>query len=297
MFFFVGAGGFVGRHALARATDAGHVAWGTARQVVAERILRFDLLSDRLAPLLGRLHKDSDATRFGVVCASVRQIDRCVLEPEASRHVNVTATISALRDLADHGFTPVFVSTSYVFSGSEGYYNELDAVDPVCAYGRQKVEVERWMAENAPTGLVLRLDKVVGSLAEEQHLFVEWQERIVRDVPIECIAGQVMSPTNVTDIAAAVVMACERGLQGTYHVANPEFFSREELASQFCRFLGVQSAIIVKPQEAFGFADTRPLKTYLDSSAFVRATGMRFTPMSETWRSGRVTATQGVASK
>lgn len=286
-FVFVGASGFVGRHAFDHALRRGHVVWGTSRRATGPRALSYDMRSDRLAPLLESVPRDPAAPNVGVICASVRQIDTCRRESALARQINVTATIAALQDLAERGFRPVFLSSSYVFSGAEGYYNERDAVGPVCAYGRHKVEVEQWMAEHVPEGLILRLDKVVGPLDDGPHLFTEWRDLSERGLSIECIAGQVLSPTNVTDIAAGIVAACERGLRGTYHVANPEFFTREELAAQFCRAIDVRPQIIVKPQRDFQFADVRPLKTYLDSSAFTAATKLRFTTMSETWRRGR----------
>ena len=287
-FLFLGANGFVGRHAFALARSRGHAAWGTARQAGGEDLLPFDLGIDRLPPLLRSIGDRAQPPRHGIVCASIRQIDECALQPETARKINVTGTIAALRDLADHGFTPVFLSSSYVFNGDRGYYTEEDAVDPCCEYGRNKAEVEHWLAANLPESLVLRLDKIVGPDPADDQLFGEWLGRVRRGLPVECINGQVMSPTNVHDIAAAIVEACMRNLRGVYHVANGEFFTREELATQFSLALGVPPNVIVRPQEAFNFTDPRPLKTYLDSRKFIEATGFSFTTMRETWSAIRL---------
>lgn len=99
--------------------------------------------------------------------------------------------------------------------------------------------------------------------------------------PITCIQGQVFSPTLVDDVAKAIVLSCELGLHGVYNMANTEFFSREELARQFVAALGGEAVVVAKPQEDFNFLDPRPLKSYLDSTRFLKATGMRFTSMRE----------------
>ena len=281
--FFLGASGFVGSHALRLARAAGHRAWGTRASQHGDGLLPFDLRRDRLAEVLKGLDRDPAQPSYGIVCASVRQIDQCCREREETRAINCTGTIAALEDFAAAGFKPVFVSTSFVFSGREGYYVEGDARGPVCEYGRQKAEVEQWMETRHPDGLVIRLDKIVGSDPAEEHLFSEWLRLLRAGKPLECIAGQIMSPTNVVDAAQAIVLACEHDLSGICHAANPEFFERGELARAFCRVLDLPGEVVSKPQDAFPFADPRPLKTYLDSSRFAAATGFRFTTMRQTF--------------
>jgi len=106
--------------------------------------------------------------------------------------------------------------------------------------------------------------------------------------PIVCIRGSLLSPTYVMDVAQGIVVACQRGLTGVYHVSNSEFFHREELATQFCHALGRSPTVLSKPLEEFNFPDRRALKSYLDGTRFVQATGMRFTPMREVFRRFRL---------
>ena len=89
------------------------------------------------------------------------------------------------------------------------------------------------------------------------------------------------SPTFTGDIAREIYLGCKNGLSGVYNLANPEFFLRDELARQFSLALGEEAQIISKPQSKFNFVEPRPLKSYLDSSRFVKATGMYFTTMRE----------------
>ncbi|MCF7837924.1 MAG: sugar nucleotide-binding protein [Candidatus Marinimicrobia bacterium] len=280
--FFLGASGFVGRHALARARAAGHAAWGTRTRPAADDLIPFDLRRDRLAPILERLPRDPNQPSFGILCASIRQIDQCRQDPAASRAVNCTGTIAALTDFARADFTPVFLSTSYVFSGATGNYTEADPPAPVCEYGRQKLEVEQWLTTHHPQALILRLDKIVGAARAEAHLFSEWQTWLAAGRPLVCIANQTFSPTDVEDIGCSMLLACERRLAGIWHTANPEPFTRAGLARQFCAQMGHPANVIEKPLSAFDFADPRPLNTRLDAARFIRATGQRYTPMAAT---------------
>lgn len=279
---FLGASGFVGSHALHKACARKCRAWGTSAKTRHEHLRPFDLLHDDPEVLLDGLLRDPAMPSFGVLCASVRQIDQCYRERETTREINVARTIAALEAFERHGYKPVFLSTSFVFDGQKGYYDETEPPSPVCEYGRQKAEVEHWMRQHQPEGLILRLDKIVGDSPEESHLFTEWNALSREGRPLVCIADQILSPTHVDDIARAILLACQHNLSGVWHVANTEFFARDELARQFRLIMDRPGDVLSRPMTAFGFQDPRPLKTYLDSSRFIRQTGMRFTPMRET---------------
>lgn len=284
-FIFVGASGFVGTYALQLARKMGYQAIGTQSADRHPGLVTFDLLTDRIAGCLPVDYVQSRDRVYGVVCASVRQIDQCLRERATTYPINVTQTIQLIHDFIELGIRPVFLSTSYVFDGALGYYPEQHPHSPVCEYGRQKATVEHYLAESLPDVLVLRLDKIVGDSPQDDHLFTEWLGWIQQSKPVTCIAGQVLAPTFVTDIGRALLIACERELKGLYNTANTEFFSREELAVQFLAAMGAKAQIVSKPQDQFRFLDPRPAKTYLDSTKFIKATGLRFTSMREVMES------------
>jgi dTDP-4-dehydrorhamnose reductase len=283
-FLVIGASGFVGRHILSHVKSLGYTAIGTQRQSKYCGLVPFDLLHHRIRDRIDTSFFKTDEPIFGVICAVIRQIDRCFRERKLTRIVNVDNTIRLIQDLKVLGVKPIFLSSSFVYDGSTGYYSEKHPVCPINEYGRQKAEVEDFIKNNVTDALVLRLDKIVGSDPLEEHLFSEWYQLIRRNQPIICIEGQIFSPTYVKDVAKAVVLACQKVLSGLYHVANSEFFTREELARQFVLTLNKKCKVICKLQQEFNFLDQRPLKSYLDSTKFKKATGMRFTSMREVFR-------------
>jgi dTDP-4-dehydrorhamnose reductase len=280
-FLVIGASGFVGRHVLRHCDEAGHPVVGTQSGAKHPKLAKFDLQSDHIQDCLPASFLAGTGRAYAVICAGIHQTDRCRQERSLSTLVNVTNTIELLRDLHGLGIAPVFISTGFIFDGKTGGYREEDRPDPVNEYGRQKVAVEEFISAELPEALVVRLDKVIGDDPSENHLFTEWNVAAVAGRSVVCIAGQEFSPTLVDDVARAIVLACERGLRGVYHVASPEYFSREELARQFLRRLGRSTPVESCPQESLGFADPRPLKTCLDGTKFRRATGMEFTTVHE----------------
>jgi dTDP-4-dehydrorhamnose reductase len=276
----VGASGFLGAAVFDRLRERGAEVLGTQCSATRPGLVRFDLAKDSIADCVPASFLAKSGPAHAVVCTTARSMDDCASQ-ERTDHVHIVQTLRLLKDLAAMGFRVLFISTGYVFDGNAGYYVESDEPHPLGDYGRQKLAVERALATEAPAALVFRLEKLISSEMSPRNLFSQWLEMIHQGKPIECIAGQIFAPTATWDVADATFTAFERGLTGLYHVCNTEYFLREELAFQFCRTLGVKARIISKPMEAFCFADPRPLKTYLDSTKFRRATGFSFTTVRE----------------
>lgn len=278
-FLVVGGSGFVGRNLLSHLKAEGYQALGTKRRSGLADLTPFDLYKDRIRNCVDPAFFDGDEPVTGVIAAGISQIDRCFNDRETTRVVNVENTVQLIKDLQSMDVRPLFISSHAVFDGETGYDNEDRPFRPISEYGRQKAEVERYIADQGRDSLVLRLDKVVGDKPSDPHMFSEWHESVLNNKGIACIEGQLFAPTHVDDIAKAIVLSCELDLSGVFNLAGPEFFTREELARQFVNILGREATIISKPMEDFGFLDGRPLKSYLDSTKFVNATGMRFTSM------------------
>lgn len=280
-FLVIGGSGFVGRNLLAHLEAVGYPALGTQCASRKPGLITFDLFKDRIQDCIGREFFTGGEPVVGVITAGISQVDRCFQERETTRVVNVENTIQLIKDLQDLGVKPLFISSHAVFDGETGYDDEERPRRPISEYGRQKAEVECFIEEHAPDVLVLRLDKVVGDNPSDEHMFSQWYECILHNRTVTCIQGQLFAPTHVQDLARAIVLSCQQGLTGFYNLAGPEYFTREELAGQFAHMLGREASIVSKPMEEFGFLDRRPLKSYLDSTKFVKATGIRFTSMRE----------------
>ena len=275
-FLIVGASGFIGRHLLAHMRSLGYQAVGTQAHSQAPGLIAFDLLKDRIADRIAC----SQPTHV-IISAAMSDMDRCFAEKETSYRINVENTIQLIQDVRELKAQPVFFSTNFVFDGREGNYTDDHPYSPANEYGRQKAEVEQYIRAHAPEAFVARLCSNVGDTLHEQHLFSRWYKLVTAGEPIVCIDGSLISPTYVEDVGRAIVLGCERGLTGAYNVANEESFYRHELARQFCLALGKSPEVIRKPLKDFGFLDNRALKSNLNSAKFIKATGMKFTPMRE----------------
>jgi len=278
-FLVIGASGFVGRNILYYLKAKGFDALGTQARSQYSNMVKFDLIRDRIHRCIDASFFQDEKTVFVIICACISQVDRCFREQEISYKVNVVNTIQLIQDIEDLGAHPVFMSSSFVFDGNDGYYVEESPRNPICEYGLHKAAVEDFLKKNVSDGLILRLDKIVGDNPLEKHLFSEWVQCLNENRHIVCIKEQLFSPTYVLDIGRAVLHGCADNLTGLYHIANQEYFSRSELAAQFVKATGRKAEIVEKLQSEFDFLDFRPLKTYLDANKFIETTGMNFTSM------------------
>jgi dTDP-4-dehydrorhamnose reductase len=280
-FVVVGASGFVGQHVWEHARSLGLEVVGTQAHSRKPELITFDILQDTLTDCVGRSFFTREGKVFVILCAAVSDMDRCLQDRKLSHRVNVERTIELINEAYTLNAKPVFISTGFVFDGTVGYYPENAPLSSVNEYGRFKAEVEVYLRDKAPDTFVVRLDKTVSDSPHPQNLFSEWHERLTQDLPIICIRGQLFSVTCIKDIARAIVLGCQRGLTGLFHVANSEYFYRDELARQFCYTAGKIPNVVCRPLDEFNFVDKRALKSYLDGSKFVEATSFRFTPMRQ----------------
>jgi len=280
-YVIVGASGFVGSNLMRHLRGLGCAVVGTQSLSRAAGLVTFDLERDRILDCVPKSFFEGPEKVSLVVAAVISDMDRCLTERERSYRINVTHTIRLLQDVAAIGAKPIYISSNFVFDGTLGYYNETDLVAPANEYGRHKAEVEAYLSGNIPQAFVARFDKIVSGDPTEKHLLANWYKELVAGRPIVALRGSLLAPTYVGDAAKALVLAAERDFCGIYHVANAEYFYREELAFQFCRALGKKAEIISRPAEEFNFPDTRALKSNLDGSRFAGLAAMRFTSMRE----------------
>ena len=261
------------------------VAIGTQAHSREKGLATFDLLRHRITDSIDPSFFQGPEPINAVISAVISDMDLCLTDRAMAHAVNVEKTIQLINDLADLSARITFLSTCFVFDGKTGYYNEAAPRSPANEYGRHKIEVEDYLRGHVPGAFVPRMDKIVGDNPHERQLLAHWHKRIRENLPIICLEGSLLSPTSVFDVAQGVILAAEKGLTGIYHLANSEFFYRDELARQFCLALGKTPNVVTKPLADFKFPDNRALKSYLDGSRFAKESGLRFTSMREVFQS------------
>lgn len=282
----IGASGFLGSCFLQQASASGYQAIGTYSDhkidCPGSDMVKMDLsLDDCLLNLPEDFIKRPE--KVAVFCAAVSLIDYCGMNKELTYKINVENTEKIMRQLSEQGFRIVFISSDYVFDGTQGNYSETDKRCPVNEYGRHKHIIEKFVCSSFEDGLVVRISKLCSAQHHPKNLFNDWYNSIKQNQPVYCIKDNVFSPTTREDVVKATFLSISKKFAGIYNIAGAPL-ERFELARRFVDAAGFPAKVDVfeKKMEEFNFVEERPLNSSLDNRKFIEATNFNFTSMERT---------------
>ena len=144
-------------------------------------------------------------------CAAWTDVDGAEEREDGALRVNRDGA----RNVAEAAGAVVYVSSDYVFDGTKGEpYLESDAVNPLSAYGRTKLEGERATAEANPRHFIARSSWLFGPGGKN---FVETMLGLGPEVRV--VDDQVGCPTFTGHLADALVRLAGTEDFGVHHVA------------------------------------------------------------------------------
>lgn len=243
--------------------------------------LRFDARHSSVAELVGGLAARPTAA---VVMLGETNIDRCAADPVGTAQVNVAGVIRVVRELATLGITPVFLSSDGVLDGARALTKEEDEVRPILTYGRQKLEVETFIAGLPPPWLIIRLPKLLSIRAEPRCMLTQWIGALQNGGRIVCATDQFFTPAATLDAAKAVAALVRKRACGLYHAASPERLSRRALlqsvVEEYRKFSTPRGQIAECSLLDIPLGEPRPLDTSMSSERLSREIGALIRPAS-----------------
>lgn len=235
----------------------------------------FDL-PETLPALLERI-----APAIVVNAAAYTAVDRAEEEPDAADRANARAPAALAAACADLDALLVHYSTDYVFDGTgDRPLREEDAVAPLGAYGRSKLEGERAIGRSGCRHLVLRTAWVYALHGQN---FLRTMLRVGAEREhLRVVADQVGSPTPAWLIADATAAILRQGVSGSgvrhlvaggrtsWHGFAEEIFAQAHARGMLQRIPRVEAITTGEyPTPA-----PRPAWSVLDSSRLVQEYGL-----------------------
>jgi len=274
-YLIIGTSGFISRR-LWSALGSGQSV-GTYHSRPVPGAVAFDATTMRLADAV--LRKERGFTH-AFILHGVTGIDECARDPRATAEVNVAGTKRVIDDLLDAGIVPVFASSDAVFEGSRGPWSEGDPTNPVLTYGRQKVEVERYLLAASPRALIVRPGKVVEPVIDG------WMSCLSAAAEIRCATDQVLSPVAVDDAVRALIRLAEGAHSGIFHVAGPRAMTRLELLQMLIaqRADWARARVVECSLRDFDFVEPRPLDCSMSADKLNRVLGGPLKDMEDVCR-------------
>jgi dTDP-4-dehydrorhamnose reductase len=182
---------------------------------------------------------DEVAPDVVINCAAFHNLDVCEAEPDQAWAVNVRA----VREMAVRVPRLVHLSTNYVFDGRRSEpYGEDDAPAPRSVYAITKLAGEHAALAYGSGSLVVRaagLYGLHGSVSKGGNFVQRMLARARETGALKMVADQLLQPTFTFDLAAAIVDAVERDVDGVLHLTAADACSWHEFTVAIMELAGV----------------------------------------------------------
>jgi dTDP-4-dehydrorhamnose reductase len=196
-------------------------------------------------------------------CAAYRDPDFCENNPDETRRLNVES-VRSFCEVLPAETKLVFISSDYVFDGTNPPYEEDAAPSPVSLYGASKVEAEEIMRLRED-GIIIRAPLLMGAgpTPEGSGFITQLVAAARSGEPLELDNVLVRFPTWARDVARAISFLLERDARGTYHVSGARGGTRFAWTLEMASILGVSPAHLSPSDKVVPRKATRPLNSQL----------------------------------
>lgn len=184
------------------------------------------------------------ATRPSVILhvGAYTNVDGAEREPDRAMAVNAQGTTLVARAAAALHARLIYVSTDYVFDGTQMIpYREEDLPHPINVYGQSKREGEIAALAGCPNALVVRTAWLYGHAGSN---FVKTMMKLASEKPfLEVVGDQRGCPTNADDLALALKDLVASDLRGICHVTNRGDCTWHEFAEAIVSLMGLTTPV------------------------------------------------------
>lgn len=198
-------------------------------------------------------------------CAAYTAVDKAEDEgKELNEKINVMGTKYVAEAAERHGATMIYISTDYVFDGTNPGEYSVDAdTNPKNEYGRTKYAGEQLVQKFCSKYYIIRTSWVFGEFG---HNFVYTMRRLAETHPkLTVVSDQVGRPTWTRTLAEFMLHVIEKKSEyGIYHLSNDDSCSWYEFACEIVKDFDIEISPVTSdeyPQKAY-----RPRHSIMDLS-------------------------------
>jgi dTDP-4-dehydrorhamnose reductase len=215
-----------------------------------------------------------------VLAAAYTDVDGCEINPVLASSINTQGSVNVAEAAARAGSRLLFVSTDYVFDGTNtAPYETTDPRNPINAYGRSKAAAEEKIMQVLPASCIVRTSWLFGPAGK---CFPDTILKLADTRPeIKVVNDQRGSPTYTRDLADAIIKICHANARGILHCTNSRDCTWYDFAAEILRQSGKTTRVRPTTSDEFVRPAERPKFSVL-SPASLNAYGIVMRPWQET---------------
>lgn len=201
--------------------------------------------------------------------AGNKNVRFCEDHPDEAYRTNAQGTHNVARACRNLGARMIYLSTDLVFSCEKGNYKEDELPQPTLAYGRSKLQGERFALEELKDVAVCRSGGIYGKCSP----LLSWLSgEIDAGRTVDCFVDIFNTPTYLENLAEMMDVIIRKRLNGVFHTVGRERVSRFEFFKSYARAFGLDESLL-SPISIAGMTESLFLQP--DSSLSVAQTSKR----------------------
>ncbi|MDD5166341.1 MAG: sugar nucleotide-binding protein [Candidatus Omnitrophica bacterium] len=195
-------------------------------------LLGFDKLDVTSEEEIKKYFLDHSGFDIVVYIAGEADADAAEKARDRARRLNVDAVSGIARYAKNCKF--VYISSEYVFDGSNGPYASHSKAEPINYYGHTKLEGEKASLENFSHALVVRLGALYGynGPSDKKTTVSKLIAGLDMPEPLKVDNVQIKHPILLEDAARTLLKLLDYETTGIYQANGPEGLNKQEMAER-----------------------------------------------------------------
>lgn len=226
-----GASGFLGKkcyNIFRRNHDVG----GTYSTKAIKGMKSLDITSQKAVnSLIERVSPD-----VVVHSAALVNVDDCENHQELAWDVNVEGTRNITNSCKIFGTKLIFISSDYIFDGTNSPYYEDSSPNPVNYYGITKLEAERIIREELHDYAIVRPTVLTGYNSDDESSFLKTiLDKLKKSDTIVLDNDLIKYPVLIDDVAELINSIITNDLKGIFHISGKTPVTRYQWAKTIAK--------------------------------------------------------------
>jgi len=168
--------------------------------------------------------------------AGNKDVKFCEDHANEANQINGLGTRNVAQACRKFGASMIYLSTDLVFNGLRGCYREDELPQPSSAYGRSKLEGERFAREELKDVAICRSGGIYG---KGSPLLGWLSAELEAGRTVDCFVDVFNTPTYAENLAEMMEAIIEKRLTGVFHTVGRQRVSRFEFFKSYAGTLGL----------------------------------------------------------
>jgi dTDP-4-dehydrorhamnose reductase len=226
-------------------------------------------------------------------CSALHNVDYCEKNNEETKRVNVDAPKLIAELCRKIEARMIYLSTDYVYDGTEKHYTEESTPNPLNYYGLSKLMGEKEIAKTGIDHAICRTSLIFGwnpqelkgissSSGKSQNYAIWAINKLRNHENLRIVTDQYSTPTFADNLAEALFKIAKNNITGLYHIAGKNCLNRYDFTIKIAEIFNLNRDIIA-PTTSDQFKQTakRPMRCCLDVSKAENTLKMKFLTAEE----------------